>query len=536
MIPRANYTPLTPQSFLTRSARVYPGKSAVIYRDRQQTYREFYGRVCRFAQALLDAGLRQGGSVAIIAPNTPAHLEAAFGALMAGAVIAPINTRLNPQEVAYIVKHCDARVLLVDAELLPLAALAMRDARAPRLVVDPGDGATEAAIPAGATAYEDFLAGASAESPGRPPVDENDVMALYYTSGTTGHPKGVMFSHRHAYLVALCNLFSARLTAESRYLWTLPVFHVNGWGFAWSVAAVGATHIGLRRLTPAGVVGQILEHGATHLCGAPIVLQMIADGARELGVSAFPQRLTACTAAAPPSPTIIERMLALNVEVIHVYGLTETGPSAVCEMQPEWARMPLAEKARFMARQGVPGVTAGGLDVLDASMRPVPADGSTMGEVCMRGNLVLRGYHKDAEGSAQALRGGWFHSGDLGVMHPDGYVELRDRAKDIIISGGENISTIEVENVLTAHPAVRDVAVVSRPDERWGEVPVAFITPLNGSALDERDLIAWCRERLAAYKVPKSFLFEELPRTSTGKIQKFLLRERLWEGRDKRIN
>jgi fatty-acyl-CoA synthase len=315
------------------------------------------------------------------------------------------------------------------------------------------------------------------------------------------------------------------------------MFHCSGWCYTWGVTAVGATHVCLRKLNPRAIVEAIQAHGVTHLCGAPIVLQMLADGARDAGVERFAHGLKVSTAAAPPSPKVIERMLKLNVEVIHVYGLTETyGPMTVCEIQPGWRGLPLGERARLMARQGVPYMLAEDLRVFDDEGRPVSADGRTLGEVCMRGNIVMKGYYRDPEATAKALRDGWFHSGDLGVVHPDGYIELRDRAKDIIISGGENVSTIEVENVLITHPAVKDVAVVAKPDEKWGEVPVAFVT-LNGAGeATEADLIAFCRERLAHFKAPKSVVFEELPRTSTGKVQKYLLRERFWQGRQKRIN
>jgi fatty-acyl-CoA synthase len=538
MSKRANYTPLSPQSFLVRSARVYPDKPAIRYGEHSTSYREFFERACRLANGLLELGVARESNVALLAPNTPAHLEANYGVHMAGGSLVAINTRLSPPEIAYIVQHSHSRVVLVDAEYLPqLKPLLASTDRPEHLIVIEDDAASVGDVPAGAVTYEAFLAGAAPDYPDLYPDDENQTIALNYTSGTTGKPKGVMYTHRSVYLNALCNLLEIAMRPDSVYLWTLPMFHCSGWCYTWAVTALGATHVCLRKLGPAAVVGAIQGYGVTHLCGAPIVLQMIADGAKELGVRRFEPGLTLSTAAAPPSPKVIERMLDLNVEVIHVYGLTETyGPTTVCEIQHDWRDRPVAERARLMARQGVPYELAQDLDILDAEGKPVPRDGQSLGEVCMRGNIVMKGYFDDPEATARAMHDGWFHSGDLGVMHPDGYIELKDRAKDIIISGGENISTIEVENVLMGHPAVRDAAVVAKPDEKWGEVPVAFVALQTAGSATEADLIGWCRERLAHYKAPKSVIFEELPRTSTGKVQKFMLRERFWQGRATRIN
>ena len=534
----SNYTPLTPQSFLRRNARVYPGKPAVIYGARQTTYAEFYERACRQANGLAKLGIGRGDKVALLAPNTPPHLEATFGVHMAGGVLVAINTRLSPREIAFIVNHSESDVMIVDWEWLPVIEEVHGELKRIRqfIVVHEQDGKA-GWEPEGALDYEAFLASASTDDPGIMPEDENDLITINYTSGTTGSPKGVMYTHRSAYLNAVCNMLEMNMGPEAVYLWTLPMFHCNGWCYTWGVTAMGATHVCLRGVDPAEVIKTIIERQVTHFCGAPVVLKMIVDGAAEAGVSEFPHRVKVSTAAAPPSPSVIKGMMALNVDVIHVYGLTETyGPTTVCEIQPGWKDAQVDELAGLMARQGVPYILSEDLRVLDEQDRPVPADGQTMGEVCMRGNIVMKGYFKNPEASAEAFRSGWFHSGDLGVTHPDGYIELKDRAKDIIISGGENISTIEVENMLYTHPAVQDVAVVAKPDEKWGEVPIAFITPKEGVEVSEEEIIAYSRDNLAHFKAPKGVIFDTLPRTSTGKVQKYVLRERFWEGRDKRIS
>ena len=539
---QSNYTPLTPQSFLRRSVRVYPDKTAVIAGARRYSYRQLYERACRQANALRALGVKTGVTVAVLAPNTPEHLEATYGVHMAGGVLVALNYRLSPPEIAYILGHCKAHVLIVDHEYLPTVQAVIGELKGVRHIVavaaDSGaapDGAPTWQPP-GALAYEAWLGAASPEDPRIYPADENDTIAINYTSGTTGNPKGVMYTHRSAYLNAVCNLLEMGMGPDSVYLWTLPMFHCNGWCYVWGVTALGATHVCLRAVSPGEVIALIQEHRVTHFCGAPIVLRMVVEGAREAGLQRFAHPVKVSTAAAPPSPTVIEQMLGLNVDVIHVYGLTETyGPMTVCEVQPAWRELPPAELAHLMARQGVPYALAEDLAILDEQERPVPADGRTLGEVCMRGNIVAKGYYDNPDATAASFRDGWFHSGDLGVLHPDGYIELRDRAKDIIISGGENISTIEVENVLYRHPAVADVAVVSRPDEKWGEVPVAFVTPKDGTTPSEQELIAFCREHLAHFKAPKAVYFQALPRTSTGKVQKYVLRDRMWEGHEKRI-
>ncbi len=538
MAGSTNYVPLSPQSFLRRNARVYPHKTAVIHGARRFSYQEFFERSCRQANALMGLGVSRDDKVALLVPNIPAHLEANFGVHMAGAVLVAINTRLSPKEVGFILNHCEAAVVIVDSELLPTIQPVFDELKNVRqFIVVRDTGAAAPWEPPGAIEYEEFLAGAPSDYPGIFPEDENDLISVNYTSGTTGNPKGVMYTHRSAYLNGVCNLLETGMGADSVYLWTLPMFHCNGWCYTWGVTALGATHVCLRAMDAAEVIRSIEENKVTHFCGAPIVLGMVVDGAAEAGVGQFSHRVTVSTAAAPPSPAVIQAMMELNVEVIHVYGLTETyGPTTVCEVQPAWRASAPVEQARMMARQGVPYILSEDLQVMDASDNPVPADGATMGEVCMKGNIVMKGYFKEPEATEEVFRNGWFHSGDLGVMHPDGYIELKDRAKDIIISGGENISTIEVENLLYTHPGVQDVAVVARPDEKWGEVPVAFITPREGANLTEEDIVVFCRESLAHFKVPKEVFFETLPRTSTGKVQKFVLRERFWADREKRIN
>ncbi|MCZ6842347.1 MAG: long-chain-fatty-acid--CoA ligase [SAR324 cluster bacterium] len=537
MSTNSNYTPLTPQSFLRRSARVYPDKAAMIYGAARTSYKELYERACRQANALRALGIGKDKKVALLAPNTPPHLEAHFGVHMAGGVLVSINTRLSPKEIAFIAGHSQAEVMIVDWEWLPVIESVHGDLQGIRqFVVIHEPAAGTGWEPAGAVDYEAWLAASSAEDPHIYPDDENDTITINYTSGTTGNPKGVVYTHRGAYLNGVCNLLEMNMNADSVYMWTLPMFHCNGWCYTWGVTAIGGTHVCMRGTDPREVIKTIIERQVTHFCGAPIVLKMIADGAEAAGVKAFPHRVKVSTAAAPPSPSVISAMMALNVDVIHVYGLTETyGPTTVCEIQPDWREEETGGLARLMARQGVPYILCEDVQVMDESDNRVPADGKTMGEVCMRGNIVMKGYYRNPEASAESFRNGWFHSGDLGVMHADGYIEIKDRAKDIIISGGENISTIEVENMLYTHPAVQDVAVVSKPDEKWGEVPIAFITPKEGVEVSEEEIIQFSRDNLAHFKAPKGVFFETLPRTSTGKVQKYVLRERFWSGRDKPI-
>jgi len=500
---------LTPVAFLERTVRAFPERVGVVDGERRVTWAELRERARRLAVALQAARLGKGDRVAFLALNTTELLEAHFGVPAAGAVLVAINTRLTAAEVGYILEHSGSRIVVVDPSLAPLVEGASVD----RVLVT-GDGGS----------YERFLADAPAGEPEDRLADEDDVISINYTSGTTGRPKGVMYTHRGAYLNALAEIVHAGLDSRSVYLWTLPMFHCNGWCFPWAVTAVGATHVCLRRVDPPLVWRLLEEEGVTHFNGAPTVLVMLASdpAARPLG-----RPVLVTTAAAPPPPSVIERIEALGFAVNHVYGLTETyGPITICEWNPEWDALGLEERARLKARQGIGMVTADRVRVVDPDLNDVPADGETLGEVVMRGNNVMKGYFRDEAATDEAFRGGWFHSGDLGVMHPDGYVELRDRAKDIIISGGENISTIEVERVLVRHPDVLEAAVVAVPDEKWGERPAAFVTVREGSGLAEGELLAFARETLAGFKVPDFVEFGELPKTSTGKVKKYELRER----------
>jgi fatty-acyl-CoA synthase len=500
---------LTPLAFLERSAAVFPERTAVVDGELRLTWAGLRERVRRLAVALQESGIEKGDRVAFLALNTTELLEAHFGVPAAGAVLVAINTRLTAEEIATILDHSGARVLVVDESLAHL----VEGAPVERTLVTGAGGE-----------YETFLAGARAGEPEDRLASEDDTISINYTSGTTGRPKGVMYTHRGAYLNALAEVTHARLASRSVYLWTLPMFHCNGWCCTWAVTAVGATHVCLRKVDPPLVWRLLEEEGVTHLNGAPTVLVMLgADPAAK--PLAKPVLVT--TAGAPPPPAVIERTEALGFQVNHVYGLTETyGPITICDWNPVWDELDVAERARLKARQGVNLITADAVRVVDPAMLDVPRDGETMGEVVMRGNNVMKGYFRDEDATAEAFRGGWFHSGDLGVMHPDGYIELRDRAKDIIISGGENISTIEVERVLVRHPDVLEAAVVAIPDEKWGERPKAFVALRQGAALTEAELIAFARETLPGFKAPDEFEFGELPKTSTGKVKKYELRRR----------
>jgi len=528
--------PLSPLRLLERTVRVFPDQTAVVYGDQRLRYADFAREVERLAGALARAGVAAGDRVAFLAPNVPALLAAHFAVPRLGAALVAINTRLHPEEVGYILQHSGAKVLLCDVELAPLARPFASGA--PGLlavnVEDPVAG--QRGRPLDGPTYEELVDGAPALPIACDLDDEDRILSINYTSGTTGRPKGVMYTHRGAFLNAFGEMFAHGLSRDSAFLWTLPLFHCNGWCFPWAVTGAGGTHVMLRALDPARVFRLIQEEGVTHFNGAPTVLLMLAESEHAKGVR-FDPPLRVATGGSPPSPTLLARMDALGVRVTHLYGLTETyGPHVVCEMQRAWETLDVEGRARMLARQGVPFPHAVHLRVVDGQMRDVPADGATMGEVVMRGNNVMKGYYRDPEATAQAFAGGWFHSGDLGVMHPDGYIELRDRKKDIIISGGENISTIEVEHTLVKHPAVLEAAVVAVPDERWGEVPKAFVALRPGASATERELIDFCRERLAHFKCPKAVAFGELPKTSTGKIQKFRLREKEWAGRDRRIH
>jgi fatty-acyl-CoA synthase len=533
---RVHLDPMTPLGLFERTLRVFPDRPAVVYGEERWSYRRFAEEVGRLAGALVRAGIEPGDRVAFLAPNVPALLAAHFAVLQVKAALVAINTRLQAEEVGYILNHAGAKVVFCDPELAGAVSgapggLAVR----PRLVNVEDPVAGVRGRPLDGPSYAEFVDGA-AVLPVRGEVDDEErITSLNYTSGTTGRPKGVMYTHRGAFLNALGEMYVHGLGRDSVFLWTLPLFHCNGWCFPWAVTGAGGTHVMLRAIDPVRIRALIEAERVTHFNGAPTVLLMIAESEAFRGAR-FEPPLRVATGGAPPSPTILRRMEELGVRVIHLYGLTETyGPHVYCEMQRDWEALDVEGRARVMARQGVPYHHAVHLRVVDEEMRDVPADAATMGEVVMRGNNVMKGYFEDLEATAQAFRGGWFHSGDIGVLHPDGYIELRDRKKDIIISGGENISTIEVEHTLVKHPAVLECAVVATPHEKWGEVPKAFVSLRPGAKVTERELIDFCRERLAHFKCPKAVEFTELPKTSTGKIQKFRLREKEWAGRDKRI-
>lgn len=525
---------LTPLSFLDRTAFAFRDKTAVVYGDQRYTYGEFATRVNRLASALRGAGLEEGDRVAVLCPNIPPMLESHFVVPLAGGVIVAINIRLAADDVAWILEHSGARFLLVDTEFSPLI-VPVRE-RLPELkqIVNVVDTRPAPTLP-GPT-YEEFLSTGQPDPLAWRLGSENDLIAINYTSGTTGRPKGVMYTHRGVFLNALGEVIHSRITRDSVFLWTLPMFHCNGWCLTWGLTGIGATHVCLRKVDPALVWSLIEGEAVTHCNGAPTVLIALANHPLSQQVK-LSRPLTVTTGGAPPSPTLIAQMEALGVDLIHIYGLTEMyGPSTICEVQPGWPALPAGEQARLKARQGVPFVIADAMRVVDEDLREVPADGQTMGEVVMRGKNIMAGYYRDPEATARAFLGGWFHSGDLAVLHGDGYIELRDRKKDIIISGGENISTIEVEQVVSRHPAVLECAVVAVPDDHWGERPKAFVTLRPGMAATEEEIIAFCREHLAHFKCPAAVAFGELPKTATGKIQKFVLREREWVGHDKRIH
>jgi fatty-acyl-CoA synthase len=529
-----NRVELTPLAFLERAGLAFGGRTAVVHRERRYTYRDLHRRVHRLASALRRAGIAPGDRVAVLAPNTPALLESHFGVPLAGGVLVAINTRLATEEVGYILDHSGAKALLVDTELMPVVGPVLGHCPAVRCVVHLAD--TEAPSRVAGAEYERFLETGSDDAGPPPLASEDEPIAMNYTSGTTGKPKAAVYTHRGAYLNALSVALELRLGPDSVYLWTLPMFHCNGWCYTWGATAAGATHVTLRKLDPPAVWDLIDREGVTHFCGAPTVLIGLANhpSARR---QERPRPVRAATGGAPPSPTTIAQMAALGVEITHLYGLTETyGPSLSCAWWPEWDALPSEEQARLKARQGVGHAGVGGVRVVDPDMRDVAADGRTMGEVVIRSNTVMAGYFEDEAATVQAFRGGWFHTGDLGVVHPDGYVELRDRAKDVIISGGENISTIEVEQTIARHPAVLEAAVVGIPDNRWGEVPKAFVALKPGAQATAEEIVAFCRQHLARFKAPKAVEFGELPKTSTGKIQKYVLREREWAGRQARIH
>ncbi len=522
----ANYQPLSPLSFLPRAAAVFPARTALIHGAQRVTWAEAYARCRRLASALAGRGIGPGDTVAVMAPNTPPMWEAHFGVPVLGAVLNALNTRLDAATIAFILEHGEAKALITDREFSATIKEALARLDRDLLVIDIDDPLAAGGESLGELGYEAFLAGGDPDFPWRLPDDEWQAISLNYTSGTTGNPKGVVYHHRGAHLNAVGNILTWSMGPHPVYLWTLPMFHCNGWCFPWTITALAGTHVCLRRVEAAAIYRAFAEHRVSHLCGAPIVMQMLLN-ARDEERQAFDQQVEFMTAAAPPPASVLAAMAAAGIRVTHVYGLTEVyGPAVVCAWHPEWDALPIEAQARLKARQGVTYPVLEGLMVADPeSLAPVPRDGETLGEVFLRGNIVMKGYLKNPEASREAFAGGWFHSGDLGVCHPDGYIELKDRSKDIIISGGENISSIEVEDTLYRHPAVAAVAVVARPDETWGETPCAFVELKAGAAAEEAELIAFCRDNMAHFKAPKTVVFGTLPRTSTGKIQKFLLRE-----------
>jgi fatty-acyl-CoA synthase len=537
---QVSYTALTPLSFLERSARVWPDKVAVIYGSQRLSYSEFAAEVAGTARALQASGIEPGDRVAYLMPNLPQLLIAHFAVPLAGGVLVAVNTRLVADEVSYILRHSGAKILIADAALLPTATAAVKNADTVSQLVVAEDAETETngaylADEPGLISYSEFLARDSGASLPWSVPDELAPISINYTSGTTGLPKGVIYTHRGAYLNSFGEIIHCRHDENSVYLWTLPMFHCNGWCLPWALTAVGGTHVCLREVRGDAIWEQFREHGVTHLNAAPTVVTAILSA----GQAGTLDRPVICTTAgAPPSPATITHMERMGFTVVHVYGLTETyGPISVCQPQPEWAVLPADQRAARQARQGVNMIQAENLRVVDATMTDVPADGNAMGEVVMRGNNVMTGYYRDPEATAKAFSGGWFHSGDLGVMHPDRYIELRDRIKDIIISGGENISTIEVEQALMSHPCVLDAAVIGVPDEKWGERPKAYVVLRPGKSATPEDLIAHVRTKIAGYKVPRDIdIAAQLPKTSTGKIQKYVLRETEWAGHTRRVH
>ncbi|NKC14741.1 MAG: long-chain-fatty-acid--CoA ligase [Gammaproteobacteria bacterium] len=531
----ANYQPQTPLTFLSHAERVYPDKLAVVHGDACYCYRELARRCRRLASALVARGVGRGDTVSVMAPNVPALLEAHYGVPMSGAVLNALNYRLDAPTIAFILNHAQSKVLLTDTEFAPVIKRVLAQLGRGILVIDINDvhiDDTPGAEQLGELDYEAFLATGDSEfSDWQLPDDEWNAISLNYTSGTTGNPKGVVYHHRGAFVNALGNALVFGLNAKSVYLWTLPMFHCNGWTYPWAVTAVGATHVCLRQVDPALIFPLLSQQKVTHMCGAPIVLNMLIHAPDNVK-QPFAQTVEVATGGAAPPSTVISAMERMGFKVTHLYGLTETyGPATYCAWQAHWEQLALDERSAYMARQGVHYATMTDSMVADPkTMEPVPADGETIGELMLKGNTVMKGYLKNANASAEAFRGGWFHSGDLGVMHPNGYVEIKDRSKDIIISGGENISSLEIEEVLYKHDDIMEAAVVAKPDQTWGETPCAFVTLKPGAApVSEQDIIDFCRANMAHFKAPKTVMFVDLPKTQTGKIQKFVLRDRAAE-------
>ena len=529
----ANHQPLTPLTFLERAAMVFPNQTAVIHGSLRRNYAALYARCRQLASVLTLAALGRGDTISVMLLNTPAMIEAHYGVPMSGAVLHSLNTRLDAATIAFQLDHAETKILIVDIALLPRVREALALAKGnPQLIIyddtefdGPRSGYDE-------TEYETFIASGDADFAWKMPDDEWDAITINYTSGTTGDPKGVVYHHRGAYLLAQGNALTASMKKQAVYLWTLPMFHCNGWCFPWTISAISGTHVCLREVRAEDIWNAILEHRVSHMCGAPIVMSLVVAG--KPANAKLDYEVEFFTAAAPPPEAVLAAMKDAGFNVTHLYGLTETyGPSVVNDWDPEWDSLDNVKQAALKARQGVRYLALEGLDVVDPdSMVPVPRDGATIGEVVMRGNVVMKGYFKNAPSTERAFAGGWFHSGDLGVVHPDGYIQLKDRSKDIIISGGENISSIEVEDVLHKHPAVANVAVVAMPHEKWGETPCAFIEIIDGKNVSQGELRDWCRQNLAGFKVPSEFRFESIPKTSTGKIQKYALRQRIAAGGD----
>jgi len=525
----ANHVPLSPLTFLERTASTFPNRIATIHGKRKTTWASTYKRCRQLASALTKHGVGIGDTVSIICPNTPAMFEAHFGVPMTGAVLNTVNIRLDAENIGFMLDHSEAKVVLVDKEFGPVIRKALASLSHPPFVISIDDDLALKGELIGSIEYEDFLAQGDEDFSWEGPEDEWQAISLNYTSGTTGNPKGVVYHHRGAYLNALGNQIVWGMDKHPVYLWTLPMFHCNGWCFPWTITAMAGTHVCLRQVNAKDIFKAIQEHKVAYFCGAPIVLGMLVNEFDAASMK-FDHEVEIMTAGAAPPAAIIESMEQMGFQIHHTYGLTETyGPSVICDWQEEWNKEPISERARLKARQGVRYHVLDGLSVRDPkSMEPVPADGETIGEIMMRGNNVMKGYLKNPHATEEAFAQGWFHSGDLAVLHPDGYIEIRDRSKDIIISGGENISSIEIEGVLYRHPAVIEAAVVARPDEKWGETPCAFINlKAEYSHVTKEELISFCREHMAGFKVPKTIVFGELPKTATGKIPKFILRERL---------